>query len=129
MEMDAAYRKLERKYAELKIRYKNLRARYERRLPTRKRVALVSKRSLVIPFLVIAVFGIVWYHHPVIFIMGALISAGELVMELYATKNGRWNYENSVHMIAGRVPIGIPVFYFFSGASLATFVLVRMFGL
>jgi uncharacterized membrane protein len=94
--------------------------------------ALLIKHGLpqnitLIGLAIVSVIGFLTYRNFVIIELGIIGFVADLLYELYGTGKGWWNYDFlSIYVIAGRLPIEIPLAYFFMGASAVVFVLFRL---
>ncbi|MBS3064985.1 MAG: hypothetical protein J4451_00605 [DPANN group archaeon] len=76
---------------------------------------------------IVSVIGFLVYRDFVIIELGIIGFVADLLYELYGTAKGWWSYDFlSIYVIAGRLPIEIPLAYFFMGASAVVFVLFRL---
>ncbi len=85
----------------------------------------LRKHSLTLILFIITVVGFFHYKHPVIILVGLIVSITDLLWELHCVKYGMWKY-SSRYLIRGRIPMAIPVTYFLIGCVGAIYVLFRL---
>jgi len=123
---------MQRKYTSLQKKYRQLDNNYRAitknpRIIKKEMKKMLSKRVPTLISIPIGIWGIIYYKHYAIILIGILAMLGDLVWEEYNTRKGIWKYEKSkIIMIFGRVPLGVPMAYFFIGAALATYILFRI---
>ena len=130
--LNGQYRKLYKKYVSLQKRYRQLERNYRaisKRPELLKEEVKIFFQKRVTTFvpMPIALAGIIYYHHYSVVLLGLLAMIGDIAWENYTTKWGLWRYRKSrVYMIFGRIPVEVPITYFFLGAAIATYILFRV---
>lgn len=122
---------IERRYKELEKRYAQLKKEYLKIRKISNHVILtvgteLPRHAVLIVFGIISIIGVMEYKSPIIIEFGIIAAVADLVYELYGTKKGWWKYGKSRFMIAGRVPVNVPLTYFFMGMAAVIFVLIRL---
>ncbi|MEM5804882.1 MAG: hypothetical protein QXU82_03530 [Candidatus Aenigmatarchaeota archaeon] len=85
------------------------------------------KRLPIFVSLPVVVFGMLYYRHISILLVGGLAMLLDLGWECYLTKKGLWSYKRSrFFMIFGRIPLEVPLIYFFVGAAVSIYILFRL---
>jgi len=126
------YRKMQSRYARLQKKYRQLQENYEAiskdpELMRKEVKQFFQKRISTFVPLPIAIAGMLYYKSIAIPMLGALAFVADVTWEYYTTMWGLWKYRKSrLWMIFGRIPIDVPVAYFFLGAAVATYILFRM---
>lgn len=85
----------------------------------------LRKHSLTLILFTIAVVGFFHYRHPVIILVGLIVSITDLLWELHCVKHEMWTY-SSKYLIMGRIPMSIPITYFLIGCVGTIYVLFRL---
>jgi uncharacterized membrane protein len=83
--------------------------------------------AMLVILALIGSLGFLTYKNFIIIELGLIGFVADLIYELYGTAKGWWSYNySSIYVIASRVPIEVPLMYFFMGAMAALFVLWRL---
>jgi len=118
------YYKLRKKYDELKRKYEYITSAYVNPVVMKVRTKL-PQELVLLSLILLGSYGYSVYRNNAAIYLGLFAAAAAMAHELYGTKVGWWKYYKSVYMIAGRVPLGIPLTYFFMGMVVVAYMLFR----
>ncbi len=118
------YDKLEKEYNILKERYKGIGSSPIKVLEIAE--YRIKRHFLNLVMFIFVSYGIYYYKHPLIIIVGLLTAIVDFVWETHCVKNNLWEYESSYYFPGSRLPIMLPITYFLIGAFAVIYVLFRL---